>query len=542
VKPYYQYIEDVKNGNIIVCDQIKQAVARFEEMKARDDIYFDEDVVDDCIRFVSLIKHFKGKSAGKSFILEPWQSFIFAYIFGLKWKETGYRVVREVYIQIARKAGKDAMVAIISLIMLLLDGEASPEIVCAANAYPQAKILFEYIDKFAKCIDVKKNLIKHYKEKLTSDINNGSVKVVSSDASRLDGLNISCAVIDEFHEAKDRKVYDVLRSSQLQRTQPLTIVITTAGFNIEGPCHDMYKLAIEVLSGVKTLDNFAAFIYQLDPEDDWTDSSCWLKCQPNLGVTVDIKSMEEERDKALVDSTAKTGVLTKTFNKWVMSSQEWIPLEIVSKCLKKISLRDFEGMPCVCGLDLGAVSDITALNVLINKDGINYYLNWCFLPNAVLETHPQRYLYEKFIDEGSLTLTPGNVTDFEYIINKIAEINKVCPIQAIYSDMWNAVSTMTQLQDMGFNVEQFSQAIGNFNGPTKSLETQIRSNKCVIQASSMILWQFSNAIIKRDANGNEKITKDSYKGKKVDSLIAMCESTGGSEKTPFIVDTEIFVF
>jgi len=541
VKPYYQYIEDVKNGNIIVCDQIKQAVARFEEMKARDDIYFDEDVVDDAIRFFSLMKHFKGKSAGNPFILSYWQCFILAYVLGLKWKNSKLRVIREVYIQIARKAGKDAFMAGLALYMLLIDGEASPEIVCAANAYPQAKILFEYIDKFAKCIDVKKNLIKHYKEKLTSDINNGSVKVVSSDASRLDGLNISCAVIDEFHEAKDRKVYDVLRSSQLQRTQPLTIVITTAGFNLEGPCYDMYKLAIEVLSGVKNLDNFAAFIFQLDEEDDWTDEKNYIKCQPNLGITVDVKSMNEERDKALVDSTAKTGVLTKTFNKWVASKTEWVPIELVAKCMKSLRLEDFEGMTGVIGLDLGSVSDYTAVSLLIPKDGINYFFNWSFIPEQTFINHPQHYYYEKFVEAGEMILTPGNVVDYDYIIAKIGEIGKIIHLQSIFSDQWNATQTLLDLQNLGYNVEQFSQAIGSFNSPTKSLEAQIRGGKCVINKSSMILWEFSHVALKVDHNGNTKPNKEAYK-EKIDNIISMIEALGGFEKAPFIVDTEIFVF
>lgn len=541
MKPYFEYIEDVKKKKILVCTQIQQCINRFEKLKERDDIYFDEQCVDDAIRFYSLMKHFKGKSAGKQFILSPWQTFILAYVLGLKYKDTGLRVVNEVYIQIARKAGKDAFIAGLCLYMLLIDQEASPEIVCSANSYPQAKILFEYIDKFAKNIDVKKNLIKHYKERLETAINNGKVEVVSSDASRLDGKNVSCAVVDEYHEAKDRKVYDVLKSSQLQRTQPLTIVITTAGFNLESPCYDMYKLSLEILAGIKELDNFASFIFQLDEDDDWTDPVNFIKCQPNLGVTVDSKSMLEEVRKAQVDSTAKSGVLTKTFNKWVASSTEWIPIEAVAKCMKPLRLEDFEGYSAAIGLDLSSVGDLTALCLLIQKDGINHYFNYAFLPEETLKNHPQSYYYQKFVDAGELIVTPGNVTDYDYIIAKIGELSRHVVIQAIYSDQWNATQCLLNLQGLGYNVEQFSQAIGNFNSPTKSLEKQIREGSCIINSSSMILWQFSHVTLKTDHNGNQKPNKEAYK-EKIDNIIAMLEATGGVEKTPFLVDTEIFVF
>ena len=67
-------------------------------------------------------------------------------------------------------------------------------------------------------------------------------------------MNVQFFVQDEFHEAKDRRLYDVLASSQGMRTQPLAMVITTAGYNLDGPCHDMHTVGIEILNGVKEDD------------------------------------------------------------------------------------------------------------------------------------------------------------------------------------------------------------------------------------------------------------------------------------------------
>lgn len=81
---YQQYIEDVLSGKQIVGQNIYLAVQRFCELRDRDDIYFDSDVVDDAIEFIAQMKHFLGKSADKPFILEPWQGFLLANILGLK--------------------------------------------------------------------------------------------------------------------------------------------------------------------------------------------------------------------------------------------------------------------------------------------------------------------------------------------------------------------------------------------------------------------------------------------------------------------------
>ena len=286
MKAYEKYIRDVESGKIVTGNLIKCAVRRFKELSDRDDIYFDSKCVDEGIKFISLIKHYLGKHAGEPFVLSDWEAFIFAYIFGLKWKDTGLRVTRSVYIEMARKQGKSAFTAAIALYMLLADGEASPEIVLCANSREQAKIILTITQNFAKSLDVKGGVLKQFRQQIQCKSNNGFIKIISSDASKGDGMNISFFCEDEFHEAKDRRLYDVLASSQGMRTQPLAMVITTAGYNLDGPCHDMHMLGIEILNGVKQDEKQAFFIFNLDPEDDYTDPEVWIKSNPNLGVTV----------------------------------------------------------------------------------------------------------------------------------------------------------------------------------------------------------------------------------------------------------------
>ena len=693
-----EYVEGVGNGSIVAGRLIKLAVLRFNSFMERDDMYFDEDEVDRAVDFISIIKHFLGKSAGKNFILEPWQEWFIAFILGFKWKDTGYRVVRNVYFQVARKAldvstpiltttgwttmgdiqvgdyvydaegkptqvvyttpvfkgdcyditfddgetiradaghewtvkpqksrsyvtatteeiykrhdgkvtvqyypdglkgkrkttsvkdmvkapstmvrcitvdndkhqflcgkslivnnncGKDSLAAAIALYMLIVDGEASPEIACLANSREQARILFKYITQYAKSIDGKGKILKEYRNYITMPSNNGEVKVFSADASKLDGLNVSCGIIDEYHEAKSRALYDVIASSMLQRTQPLMIVITTAGFDLQSPCHDMYMLGVEILEGIKDDDTFLPVIFQLDEDDDWKDmenTEVWKKCQPNLGVTVTVDAMRAEVKKALNDSTAINGVLTKTFNKWVSSSLSWIPSEIVAKCMgRRVDLNDYAGQYAVIGMDCGSVSDFTSFSVCIPQPMTNEYVfkSWTFIPNATYENSPRKELYKKFVDEGSMIITDGNVCDYDYIQRKIGEIGNVLMIDAIYSDAWNATSLLTSLQDSGYNVLPFSQAIGNFNAPTKEMERLIRESRAIIDKSQNVLWQFGNVELKVDSNGNAKPNKGVGKGsneayaKKIDSVISMCTALGGLLKGGYTNDLRIDVF
>ena len=74
MKPWQKYIEDVENGKIIVGKLVRQSVERWRSMERDPSIYFDAERVERCIKFFGILKHFKGKSAGKPFELEPWQA------------------------------------------------------------------------------------------------------------------------------------------------------------------------------------------------------------------------------------------------------------------------------------------------------------------------------------------------------------------------------------------------------------------------------------------------------------------------------------
>lgn len=538
-----QYCEDVESGRIATGKTIKEAVARYRQFQAREDVYFDQESVDECIAFIANMKHFLGKSANLPFLLEPWQQFVIANILGFRWVETGFRVCRETYIQIARKAGKDALLAAIILYLMVAEGEASPQIVAASNSTDQSRILFEYITKFAHSLDKTRKILVPYRNYLKCPANNGIVQVISSDPSRADGKNLSAFVIDEYHEARDRRMYDVLKSSQGMRNQPLAIIITTAGFNLDGPCHDMYELSIQILSGVKEMDNFFPFIYELDPEDDWKDPENFIKCQPNLGVTVTKEFMMEEVHKAEVDSTALSGVLTKTFNKWVQSKVTWIPQDVVARLMKPVDLELYRGYTGILGCDLSTVSDFSSISLMIPPQGdLDKYVfkTWTFLPEETINNHPNRVLYEKFIDEGTMIPTPGNVIDSDFIVSKIGEISRVVPITGIYLDKWNAVSSQIALTEAGFNVNEFSQSIGNYNACTKEFEKLVREGRVIIDKSANVLWQMGNVFLKQDFNGNVKPSKESgYK--KIDSVISMTTALGGYLKAGGInTDYEIF--
>jgi phage terminase large subunit-like protein len=527
-KKYTEYAHNVLNGNILACEYVKLACQRYLNWMERDDMEFIPKMADKPIIFASKLKHFAGAYANKPFILLDWEKQIVYNIFGFYWKGTNKRVCRNVYIEIARKNGKSSLAALLCLYMLIADGEASPQSLLCANSFKQASISYEMCSKYIESVDPKGLLFKQTRDKIKFPANNGFLQVLSSEHNKLDGYSPSCMLVDEYHAARTSATYDVLKTGQGFREKPLAIVITTAGLSLAVPCYEMRKTNIEILSNVKQDDTTLAFIYTLDDGDNpLEDEGCWIKANPSLGEACQIDYLREMVVQAKNNPSSYSNIMTKNFNMWLTTNTRWLSDRQILDCTEDIDIEKFKGMSCYMSFDLASVSDLSALSVMIPYDGKMYFKTWYFLPAKTIEESPNRMNYKKWVREGKLIQTNGNATDYDYICNKIMEINNVLLIQKISYDAWNATSFAIKLTELGMPLQPYSQSLGNFNKPTKELERLILQNNVVIDNNIITRWCFSNCELKYDFNENVKPVKGDDPNQKIDGCITIIMCLGG---------------
>lgn len=533
-KPYYKYAVNVVNGKIIAGELLKLSCKRFLSDLERKDLVFKTEIVDRFIAFSQLIKHFKGSASGKPFKLEPWQQFIAANILGFYWKKTDIRRFTNSLICMSRKQGKTALAALFCLWFLIGDGEDGSEVDLAANSRSQASIAFEFVEQYAKQLDPKGKDLKIYRNGIKCNLNVGKLNVFAADSTKLDGWNSHFSLIDEYHSAKDSKLYDVLKSSQGQRKQPHQMVISTVGFDLSSPFKKLYDTDCEILHGVKKDDSTFVVIYALDENDDWTDEKNWLKIAPNLDITVSKKYLKEQVTQAKNNASAEVGILTKNFNKWCNSSEIWISDNYINEVTDTVDINDFIDCETYVGVDLAAVSDITAVSYLIRKEDSDtiYFKTDYYLPETMLTESPNREIYKYWHRTGQLKITQGNVTDYSFITNDLMKNYEKLSIKKIAYDQWNSTQWAIEATENGLPLEPYSQSIGNFNKPTRELERLIRSKKVVIDNNEITRWMFRNVALKSDHNGNVKPNKGAGKDKKIDGIIAMIEALGTYLDTP----------
>lgn len=526
-KTYIKYNEDVLNNNIVTGKYIKLACERMKSWFDKDDRYFDYEDVDLKIRFMHKLKHSKGIHAGNNFNLLSYQQWITANIIGWKWKDSNTRVINTALLMLARKAGKTFYASALMLSIIMTDKEQGAEGYMIANSTSQAGIAFDHAKNQCSTIDPKGKIFSRYRSEIRIPLTKSMIKVLSSDTSTLDGLNPSIFIVDEYHEAKSNEIFNVLRTGQGMRRNPLGCIISTAGFKVgsEYPLYEAWVNAKNVLNGVNEEDTLFAALYQIDDEDNWKDENVWIKANPTLGETVTHKYLREQVEHAINNPSNEVSIKTKNFNCFVQSQQTWIPIEKIKEVSQKFDYSQFDKEEdySILGVDIAERSDLCVVTSLISKDDLIYLKSHPFICRNAYENSPNKELYRQWVKNGYMKLVDAESIDIEYVIKLVEDLNNEVPVAVIGYDPWHSQQFKIMAEKRGLPMRSVKQGLGSFSEPTSMLEHLIYTKKVVIDANPCNLWCFQNVLLKTDENENHKPIK-SAPNQKIDIVIAFIQS------------------
>jgi phage terminase large subunit-like protein len=539
----FKYAYSVSNEELLVGQKIRLAVKRFFDWVKtadKDGYYLDHKAGMHIIDFYSnFLNHTKGKLQGQPFILQPFQQFTMYNVFA--WKDkNGNRRINTVYDKRAKKNGKSAEMAGLALYCLSFDMEMEAEVYVGATKEDQARICWNAAKQFIES-PVANPLLKeigfYVRQRVIGFKPTSSImSPLGGDSKTQDGINSHLSIIDEYHAHKDDSVKENLESSSVQRRQPITWHITTAGTNMFSVCKNYEDSVIEILEGRKKDNSLWIMIHDLDEGDDWEYEKNWYKANPLLqSGALDITNLKKEFTKAKNQPSKIPNFKTKHLNMWVDAPEIWIPNEIWQRnIIKEVPISAFQENGSYSAIDLSSTTDLTADAFISepDKNGIRY-LKWLlYCPEATIEKRSKedRVPYRYWRDQGYLIATPGEVCDYSIIeanhISKSSELN----ILRTELDKWNATSTATNLMEAGLEVSYFSQAISNMSFPTKQFEKMIYEGTIKYEHNPVIEWMLSGCVKVEDPNANVKIHKGKshQHGKRVDGIIASIMALGGS--------------
>ena len=526
-----EYSRAILSGEISACLQVRQMCQRqVDDLKRQKNdssfpyVFRPESGVLAC-SFLEELKHVKGKWAGQPFILSPWQVFFTFTLFAWVHKSTGYRRFREAFLLVPRKNGKTFWAAGIGLYGLLADKEQGSEVYCGANSKNQAM----YVFATAKQMLGQDQELRDYfgAEVFASNISvHGSGSKFEPEIKRVrDGASPHIAITDELHEADDSHMVDAFSTGMGARTQPLLLIISTAGVNLAGPCFERQKALESVLSGAIKNDQLFGTVYTLDKGDSWEDASAWVKANPNYGISISPEFIEQKIFETKTHLSRRNINLCKHLNIWNSSNLAFFDMQAWGRCANPaLKLDDFTGQPCWIGIDLASKVDVAAMVILFRNGNLYTAFGIYYLPSSTVN-RPENAHYQEWAYDGRLVVTDGDVIDYGEIEDDLRELSGKFEVQCIAYDPFQATQLSTRMTAEGFPMVEMRPTVLNFSEPMKELEGLILQGKFVHDGDPVLTWMATNTVGKRDTKDNVYPDKEIPRNK-IDGIVALIMALG----------------
>lgn len=488
---------------------------------------FDEEKAEDIIELANKLTIAEGEG-NEQFTCAGFQEFILGSLFGWVHKETGKRRFTDSYVQVARQQGKSVLNAILGIKCCNFDNYNYGQIYCTATKADQARIVLKEIIKFINADNDLKELfdIKDYKSEITGKITSTVIRALGRDTHTIDGFRPYLGIVDEYHAHKDNQMYKLLKGGTRKLKQSLISVITTAGFNLNAPCYDLYKYCRRVLRGIDVNERQFIYIAQMDEKDDIWDPKNWIKCCPLTGKDPElVAAMQEDARKAQSMGGAELrDFLTKALNIWVTNAETaFLDLAEWEKCGSERNLSDFAGKQVIVGLDLSSGGDLTSYCLEFPYEDEEtgdrkYFLHsHSFMPSHRLQEHmdlEDNAPYVIWQQQGLLTVTTaagGIKTDYKTILSSLHDIvdKYQLDVMAIGYDPHNASAFLLDLEDFGCDLIEIKQSARSLNDATIDFQLEVKAHNMEYNKGNVLLTRSMNDAILSEPNsfGEIKIDK-----------------------------------
>ncbi|MGM9649214.1 MAG: terminase large subunit [Butyricicoccaceae bacterium] len=481
--------------------------------------------------FLSCLTHSKGKWTGKPFQLLPWESSAIMRFYGTI-DERGKRTFQYLYLEIPKKNGKSELASGLGLYHLYADGELHGEVYVVAADKPNAGIIFNAALTMVNANRTlkRRSIIREAAKEIVDKVSGTVLKVLSAEAYSKHGYSPSCVIFDELHAQPNRDLWDVMTfGAGAAREQPVWIVLTTAGDDpdrksIGWEVHEKAKTILRYRAGdtENTYDDptWLPIIYGLpdDPDEaakiDIYDEAVWKQCNPSVGVTIDLDTIQREALDAKQNPARERLFRWLRLNQWIsVKASGWLPLTLFDAAVADVP--DLTGETCYGGLDLSSTTDLSALVLFFPPQGKHpdswiavFYRAWIPEEKITEREHVDHVPFRRWVEQGFVSTCPGNTIDFGMITDAAVMAAALYDLKMLGVDPYLSRMITQELMEAGIPVAEIPQNMRTLSPAMKSLEKLLYEGKVHFAANPAARWCFGNVRCAVDVNENKKPIKN----------------------------------
>lgn len=540
IDDYVRYVErHPREFSQLVKDNVRQ----IKELLSRPHIYYKQADPVAFQSFARLFKHREGIWAGQPIELNREQRYTAACLLGIKvWNENEGRYVRyfnELNLFVARKWGKDTFIAPLIAYFIGINKEPSPACQILAENEKQAKRTFDIIKKNVKEQPLSEWFTGTGKSSATiyCPATDGTIEYLSGRSKGKDGPNPSVAVVNEAHEITNKNQYNAVKSGMGARSQPMMIVISSAGITPDSLYESLFERDKKILHKKKLgkNDRIFALIYSIDDDDDYRDEECWPKANPGMSEgRPSIDFLRSQMEAMNSDPAMRNTFIAKHLNRQLGASIEYYDIVTIRNAMRKVLPKEYTDMYATGGVDLAETTDLCNSTAEILGEDKHIFLQAYFIAEERLARNSEKdkrdYMQMTNLDTGDritselVIVTPGSYVQKEYVTQWFCMLRDVYKINFLKIGYDRALSKewLTDMQEHGFSHEivmrdketgtltrdygiltEVAQGGWSLSEPIKITRSLFEEGKLVADINNKLFaYCFYSMKVRQDANNN----------------------------------------
>lgn len=483
----------------------------------------------------------EGADAYKPTKLRPWQKDIILKIYD------NPKGTRRAIISFGRKNAKTTLSAFL-LLLHLCGREAVPnsQLNSAAQGRDQAALIF---DLAAKVVRMSPTLQQHVdiKDTMKQLVCKGlgtKYKALSAEVKTNFGLSPVFIVHDELGQVRGPKseLYEALETATAANDEPLSIIIST-----QAPTeNDLLSILIDDAQQEHDPRTILV-LYSADIDDDPFVEETIRKANPAFGDFQNAQEVLAMAEGARRMPSREADYRNLILNQRIESVNPFISRTAWFDCVKTQPIVFGKGEKVYGGLDLSSTTDLTALVLGTNEEGVWKVKPTFWLPGdgLVERSRLDRVEYDVWAKEGYLQTSAGKSIEYEHIAKYLREeIFDHHDVAQIAFDRWGFNNFKQWLLKADFTEAEINthfipmgQGFQSMSPALSALERAILNNRLVHNSHPILNLCAANAVVNKDPAGNRKLDKARSRGR-IDGMVAlammigMAESHQSETKTP----------
>ena len=453
---------------------------------------------------------------------------------------------RRAILSVSRKNGKTGLIAGLLLAHLVgPEAKQNSQIVSGAMSRDQAALVFNLAAKMVQLSPTLSSIVRIIPsgKRLIGLPLNTEYRALAADGKTAHGLSPVLAILDEIGQVRGPQsdFVDAITTSQGAHEAPLLIAISTQAAS------DADLLSVWLDDAQASADpRIVCRLYAALEGCDLLDYEAWKAANPALGIFRSLDDLREQMTQAQRMPSMENTARNLLLNQRVSTESPFVSPDVWKSCAGQV--LPFYDAPVFCGLDLSARTDLTALVIVGQLDGVWHVVPHFWTPEQGLidRARRDRAPYDVWHQQGFLHTTPGATVDYEFVAQEIAEILSELTVEAVAYDRWRIELLRKELDKIGADLPlvDWGQGYRDMAPALDALEAELLNGRIAHGAHPVLTMCAANATVTKDPTGARKLDKSRATGR-IDGMQALAMAMGvvaRSEEAAKIYEDGAFTF